>query len=253
MRRAVLLLALLAAACGGGGSTVPTPAATGVSGTVQVFAAASLTEPFGEIARAFERAHPGTTVRLNFGGSSTLAAQVVQGAPADVFAAADRPSLQRVIDGGVAAGPVRTFARNRLAIVVPPGNPRGIRSLGDLSAPGLAVVLCAPAVPCGAYAQQALAGAGARVTPRSQEQDVKAVVTRVALGEADAGIAYATDVQAAAGRVQGVAIPDAQNVFASYPVAALPGPNPAGGRAFAAYLLGADAQDVLGRHGFARP
>lgn len=236
-------------ACGGAGAA---PASPGVSGQVDVFAAASLTAAFQEIGAGFEKANPGATTVFNFGGSSSLAGQVLQGAPADVFASADEANLVRVVDGGAASGPVRPFAANRLVIVVPAGNPKGIRGLTDLAAPGLTVVLCAPAVPCGAYAQQALARAGARVTPRSQEQDVKAVVTRVGLGEADAGIAYATDVRAAGGRVQGVEIPAAQNIVAVYPVVALRGPHQAAGRAFTDYLLGAPAQQVLARHGFAK-
>jgi molybdate transport system substrate-binding protein len=151
-------------------------------------------------------------------------------------------------------GEARTFAANRLAIVVQPGNPKGITGLSGLARPGLVVVLCAPAVPCGAYAQQALSKAGVTVSPRSQEQDVKGVVTKVSLGEADAGIAYITDVSAAGAGVQGVDIPDAQNVLASYPIAVVKGgPNRAAARAFVDLVLSADGQAILTRHDFSRP
>jgi molybdate transport system substrate-binding protein len=217
---------------------------------VNVFAAASLTESFTGLARAFESGHPGTTVRLDFGGSPTLVQQIEQGAPADVFASADLANMQKLVDAGVAAKPA-VFARNKLAIVVARGNPKHITGLADLAAPGLVVVLAAPGVPAGTYAQQALQKADVKVTPRSQEQDVKSVVSKVALGEADAGIVYATDVRAGGANVEGVAIPDADNVVASYPIAATnTAANKHGAEAFISYVLSAGGQRTLASFGF---
>lgn len=252
MRRLLALAALLATACGGVAARPTNPQA--VAGDISVFAAASLTTAFQDLARSFEAGHPAARVRYNFGGSTTLATQVNQGAPADVFASADQPNMRKVVDAGNAAGAPQVFARNQLQIVVAAGNPRHITSLAGLAAPGVVVVLCAPAVPCGNYAGQALTKAGVAVTPKSQEQDVSAVVSKVALGEADAGIVYTTDVRSAGPKVQGVDIPDADNVVATYPVVAVRGaPNAAGARAFISFLTGARGQDILARHGFAKP
>lgn len=253
MRR-VALAALCLITCGCGGLAAAPASTDPASGALDVFAAASLTSAFNEAGAAFHAAHPKASVRFNFAGSAALAAQIDEGAPADVFASADAPNMQKVVAGGATLSVPRTFATNRLEIVVAAGNPRGIRGLADLANPALVVVLCAPAVPCGNYAGQALAAAGVKVAARSQEQDVNAVVTKVALGEADAGIVYVTDVRAGGSRVQGVEIPDSQNVVASYPVAALRGgSNARGGQAFVDFLLSAAGQGILGRYGFAKP
>lgn len=251
MRPGAAIVGLLLAACGGTGSAPP---AGGPSGPINVFAAASLTDAMKAIGPGFQREHPGTSLRFNFAGSTALVTQIVQGAPADVLASADQPNMQKAIDAGATSGTIRSFAGNRLQIVVAAGNPKAVRGLADLSAPSLVVVLCAPAVPCGGYAAQALARAGVKLTPRSQEQDVKGVVTKVALHEADAGIVYVTDVRSGGAQVQGVDIPEGSNVVVTYPVAAIRGgPNPAGGRAFADYLLTPAAQSVLASYGFTQP
>lgn len=251
-RAAAVLAGVLVAACGG--SPARTAPADSVGGTISVFAAASLTAAFNDEGRAFQAEHPTAPVQFNFAGSAALAAQILQGAPADVFASADLPNMQRVVDAGAAAGSPRTFASNRLQIVVAPGNPKGVKGLADLAKPGLVVVLCAPQVPCGSYAGQALARAGVKVTARSQEQDVNAVVSKIALGEADAGIVYVTDVRAAGARVQGVDIADEQNVVATYPVASLKaGPNSSGARAFIDFLLSDRGQGILAGYGFEKP
>lgn len=254
MMRGLLGLAFLAVTACGGVAARPAASPSAVSGTINVFAAASLTDAFKEIGASFQKANPAATVQLNFGGSAALVTQITQGAPADVFASADQPNMQKAADAGVLVGPPQVFAGNRLQIVVPAGNPKGIRGLADLANPSLAVVLCAPAVPCGNYAGQALAKAGVKVTAKSQEQDVKSVISKVSLGEADAGIVYVTDVKAAGSRVQAIDIPDDQNVPATYPVAVVKdGPNTAGGKAFVDYLLGATAQATLVRYGFTKP
>ena len=249
MRRALLLgaAALQLAACGGS----PAPAASGtVSGTLDVFAAASLTESFRQIGADFQRAHPAAKVVLNFNGSPTLVTQIQQGAPADLFASADQANMEKVTAGGLASGAAQVFAHNQLEIVVAKGNPKHIAGLADLARPGLLVVLAGPSVPAGRYAGQALAAAGVRVTPVSQETDVKSVVSKVALGEADAGIAYVTDVRAGGPEVGGVAIPSRDNVTSTYPAVVLKGAgNPVAARAFLDYLLG-PGQATLARYGF---
>jgi len=240
------LIAILLAACAGQRA----PAAPTAS-TLTVFAASSLTDAFTRIGADFQTAHPGTTVHLTFAGLSTLAAQIQQGATGDVFASADQATMQRLVDAGLVSGSPSIFARNRLQIVVAPGNPRHIGGLADLSRAGLIVLLCAPSVPCGRYASQALHAAGVTVTPASQEADVKAVVSKVALGEADAGIVYVTDVKAAGAGVQGVDIPARFNVTADYPMAVLQDSRQAAlARAFINYVL-AGGQQILARDGFA--
>jgi molybdate transport system substrate-binding protein len=217
-----------------------------------VLAAASLTESFGALEKAFEARNPGTDVVTSFAGSPALVAQIQQGAPADVIATADTANMQKLVDGKQAGAP-QTFARNRLAIVVEAGNPKNVKTLADLARADLVVVLAAGQVPVGKYAREALAKAGATVTPRSLEENVKAVVAKVALGEADAGIVYETDVRASP-KVASVAIPDAQNVVASYPIAALTAAkNADGARAFVAFVLSAEGQKILRGYGFAAP
>lgn len=250
MKRLLVLASLLLAACGGSPASAPT--AGPVSGQLTVLAAASLTDAFKDAGHTFEKAHPGANVQFSFGGSSALATQIQQGAPADVFASADQANLDKV--SGQVAGAQKVFAANRLQIAVAPGNPKHIGSLADLARPGLVLVLCAPQVPCGTYAMQAFKKAGVTAAPRSQETDVRAVLTKIATGEADAGIVYATDVKSGGGSVQGVDIPDAQNVVASYPVAVLKGaPNPRAAEAFTDFLVSPGGQAILTRYGFQKP
>jgi molybdate transport system substrate-binding protein len=250
--RIPLALALLIAF--GSGLTPARAADPAPTGKVMVFAAASLTAAFREIATAFETRHPGTRVETNFAGSSTLVQQIEQGAPADVFASANDQQMQRLADKKLLAARATRFTRNLLEIAVEVGNPHGIRGLADLTKPGLVVVLAGPTVPAGQYAIEAFERAGVTPPAGSRELDVKAVLSRVALGEADAGVVYVTDVRAARKGVEGVAIPEAHNVVAHYPIAALHGaPNAAAARAFVAFLLSTDAQAVLARYGFLPP
>ena len=170
-----------------------------------------------------------------------------------MLATADQPSMQRALDAGAAVEPV-VFARNRLEIIVAKGNPESIRGLGDLARPGLVVVLCAPEVPCGTFAAQALERSGVVARPASLEENVKAVVSRVTLGEADAGIVYATDVRSAVGATEGVPIPDEANVVADYPLArATRAANPAAARAWIDLLLSAVGRRTLADFGFLAP
>jgi molybdate transport system substrate-binding protein len=245
-RALILVVAALCGACGNSAPSSP----SGLSGTITVFAASSLTAAYTAIGKDFQNAHPGSMVKFSFGGSSTLVAQIQQGAIGDVFASADQPNMQKAVDAGLVAGSPSIFAHNQLEIVVAAGNPKHLAGLSDLARSGLVVVLCAPVVPCGRYAAQALQKADVAVKPASQETDVKAVVSKVALGEADAGIVYVTDIQAAGAKVQGVEIPAGQNVVADYPVAILKdSQNAPLAKAFVSYLLGA-GQQTLARYGF---
>jgi len=257
LRRSALGAILLGAAltlAAGCGSIEDSPAGSSSNKgeqTVVVFAAASLTETFTALGKAFEAAHPGVTVKFNFGGSSALAQQITQGAPADVFAAASPATMKTVTDAKLAAGQPRTFVRNRLEIAVPPDNPGRVTGLKDLANPKLKVVLCAPQVPCGAAATKALGAAGLRVTPVSQEQDVKAALTKVRLGEADAALVYRTDVRAAAGKVKGIDFPEAANAINDYPIAALTeAPQPALANQFVRLVLSDQGKKTLTQAGF---
>lgn len=218
-----------------------------------VFAAASLAAAFQHVAMTFERARPDMKVRLNFAGSSTLVQQIQQGAPADVFASADETNMQKLVQSGAVAGAPQLFARNRLQIIVAAGNPKAITGLADLAKPGLTIALCGPTVPCGDYAAKAFDKAGVAAPAASQELDVKAVVAKVAMGEADAGIVYVTDVRAAGDTVMGVDISDSANMIARYPIAALKNaPNQAGGAAFVEFVRSPKAQRSLAEFGFLR-
>jgi molybdate transport system substrate-binding protein len=255
---AVTMTAVLAstAACGGGSDDTASggPGPAGVSGTVTVLAAASLTESFTTIGKDFEAAHPGTKVTFSFGASSALAQQVTSGAPADVFASASPATMKTVTDAGDNAGTPATFVKNQLVIAVPKGNPKGIDSLAALAKPDLKVALCAAQVPCGAAATKALAAAGAKVTPVTLEADVKAALSKVKLGEVDAALVYRTDAKAAAADVDGVEFPESAQAINDYPIVVLKGaPNATGGGAFVAYVQSAAAQKVLIDAGFQKP
>jgi molybdate transport system substrate-binding protein len=246
---AVLAVAALAlAGCGGGDE--PSGGSTATPGELKVFAAASLTAAFTEIGEQFTDAN-GTKVVFNFAGSQALATQIQQGAPADVFASADIPNMDKVKD---LVGTPQNFASNLLQIVVEKGNPKGVKTLDDLANPDLKVVLAAPDVPAGRYAEQVLAQAGVSVRPVSQEDNVKAVVTKVSLGEADAGIVYVTDVTAGGDKVQGVDIPREQNVVATYPIATVKaGKAQDKAQAFMDLVLSDQGQQVLSKYGFLPP
>jgi molybdate transport system substrate-binding protein len=218
-----------------------------------VFAAASLTGTFTELGRQFEAAHPGTTVTFSFGASSTLAQEILAGAPADVFASASATNMEQVTDAGDAADP-RTFAKNVAEIAVSPASASRVTSLADLARPGVKVALCQPQVPCGALAQSVFAKAGVTVRPVTQGLDVKSTLAYVTGGEADAAIVYATDVRAAGDAVVGVEVPAAQNASTAYPIATLKGSrNAALAAQFEDFVLSAAGQAVLARAGFRAP
>jgi molybdate transport system substrate-binding protein len=242
---------LLVVACGGATSRATPTSSAKPSGTLTVLAAASLTEAFTQIGHQLQARDPGLQVRFSFAGSPTLVTQIQQGAPADVFAAADQANMEKVVNGGFNATAPRIFAHNRLEIAVHAGNPKHIRSVYDLANPAIKVDECAPAVPCGTYATTVFSKAGVKVTPVSQEQDVKSVLTKVALGEVDAGIVYVTDVKSAGSSVAGVQIPDNLNIIADYPIVELKSAqNPTAAKDFINVVLSAQGQQVLKSYGF---
>jgi molybdate transport system substrate-binding protein len=232
--------------------------------TLNVFAAASLTDAFNEIGAGFVAAHDGVDVVFNFAGSHQLAAQIGEGAPADVFAPANAAQMQATIDSGhIVSGTQRTFARNQLVVVTPSDNPAGLASLADLAAPGVKIVLAAQEVPVGQYALDFLAKAAADggvdagyeaavlANVVSYEENARAVLAKVALGEADAGVVYTSDAAISAGEINQIAIPDSLNTVASYPIAVLSdSPNPELAQRFADYVLAPAGQQVLAEYGF---
>ncbi|MFJ4521435.1 molybdate ABC transporter substrate-binding protein [Streptomyces sp. NPDC088810] len=234
--------------------TSGTSASSKLSGTVTVFAAASLKESFTTLGKKFEQDHPGTEVSFNFGGSDSLAASITGGAPADVFAAASPKTMALVTDKKDTAGTPAAFARNQLEIATVPGNPHKVSSLKDLTESGLKVVLCDRTVPCGAAARKALDAAKLKLTPVSYEQDVKGALTKVELKEADAAVVYKTDVKAAGDKVEGVEFPESAHAVNDYPIALLKNaPNAETAKAFIALVRSAEGQRVLSEAGFLKP
>jgi molybdate transport system substrate-binding protein len=252
--------ALLLTACGSdddsGAASTPsgssTPSAS-VSGSITVFAAASLTESFTTLGKQFEAAHPGTTVTFSFGPSSGLAEQINQGAPADVFASASTKNMDQVKDAGNAVNPT-PFAANVMEIAVPADNPGKINQLSDLANAKVKVALCQAEVPCGTVAAKVFDNAKLTVKPVSLEADVKSVLSKVSLGEVDAGVVYVTDVRAAGDKVKGIEIPSDVNASTEYPISTLKASsNAATAQAFVDYVLSSAGSDVLTQAGFAKP
>ncbi len=253
------LLAALAACAGPGagagpgtGAPVPTTTDAGLTGTVVVLAAASLTDVLATVVEDLERAHPGLEVRTSLGASSTLAAQVVAGAPADVLVTASAATMSTVTDalGGTPA----VVARNTLQIAVPAGNPADVTGLADLADPDLTVALCDPSAPCGAVAAQVLMSAGVTAAPDTLEQDARATLTKVRLGEVDAALVYRTDVLAAGPDVEGLDVPAEHGVATDYLALALPdAPHPDAARAVVAHLRSPAGAAALRAAGFGTP
>lgn len=235
-----------------GATRDPGPVAAPLEGTLVVLAAASLTDVVTALATRLEQEQPALTVRTSFGASSALAAQVVGGAPADVLVTASPATMATVTDA-VGGAPV-VVARNRLQLAVPAGNPGAVTSLADLADPARTIALCAPEVPCGAVGAEVLARAGVTPAPDTLEQDVRAVLARLRLDEADAGLVYRTDVLAAGGDVEGVDLPADVQVPTDYPALALPdAPHPAAAAAFVALLEGPTGRAALADAGFDLP
>ncbi|MCH6229937.1 molybdate ABC transporter substrate-binding protein [Microbacterium sp. CFH 31415] len=258
----LLVAALALVGCAGaardaapGSLSAPAPgvAAPELSGELTIFAAASLRAAFDELAMKFEQRHTSVEVLpISYDGSSTLATQLIEGAPADVFASADEANMQKIVDAGLADEP-RLFASNTLVIAVPAGNPGGVTEIDDLAADALTVVLCAPEVPCGAVSAILLERNEVVVTPASLEQNVTGVLTKVAAGEADAGLVYVTDARGEP-RVEAVDAEGAADVVNRYPVAALTeAGNPPAAAAFVEFVLSGEGRAVLDELGFGAP
>ena len=253
-------LAGLTAACS---SSTPTAATTqasssssspAISGTVTVFAASSLQKTFTALAATFQQEHPGVTVKFSFGGSDTLAAQITQGAPADVFAAANTATMQTVQTAGDTTGTPTVFVKNTLEIAVAPGDPKGIKTLADLAKSGIKVALCAKTVPCGSAAVKALAAAKVSLTPVTYETEVTSALAKVELGEVDAALVYHSDILGADGKVDGVVFSTASDAVNSYPIDVLKdAPNPSAAAAFEAFILSSSSEQVLLAAGFQAP
>ncbi|USQ76896.1 molybdate ABC transporter substrate-binding protein [Ornithinimicrobium cryptoxanthini] len=245
---AVAGLVILAGALGGCGG------AEGVEGAdVRVFAAASLTDVFTELGQQFE-SERGTTVEFNFAGSSGLAQQIVEGAPADVLAAASPAAMAQVTDEGRGSGAPTTFARNRLMIAVPAGNPAGVSGLEDLTDEDLTIALCAQEVPCGAASARVFEAAGLVPAPDTFERDVRAALTKVELGEVDAALVYHTDVLAAGDVVEGIGLPEPSEGVNDYPIVLLAGAfNPGGAQEFIDFVLSDTGRATLAEAGFDLP
>jgi molybdate transport system substrate-binding protein len=252
-RRGALARGLAAGAALGVGAVLAGCGPASGSETLTVLAAASLREPFAALETTFEEEHPGVDVTLSFGGSSDLADQIEAGAPADVVATADEPTMARLSDAGLVTAPT-VFATNVLTIVVPTGNPGDVRSLADLGRRDVDVVLCAPEVPCGRAATAVVDGAG--VTPHtvSEEPSVTDVLAKIALGEADAGLVYVTDAATQPDDVETIPTPEAADVVNRYPVATLSeAPSPDLADEWIALVTGEDGRSALSEAGFGAP
>lgn len=247
------LVAVVVVACGPSDST-SNDSGTSLAGSLTVSAAASLQGAFTDIEVAFEKAHPRLNVTVNFGASPTLAQQIIDAAPVDVFASADEATMEKVADEKLLNGAPTIFATNSLEIIVRKGNPSKITSLTDLSTSRLLYVTCAPEVPIGKYAGQVLQKAALTVRPASFEPDVKGIVAKVASGEADAGIVYATDINATKGAAEGVVIPPNANITAEYPIARIStSANSAAAQAWIAFVTSNEGRAILRGYGFGTP
>jgi len=255
--------ALLVAACGsdedddaadgGSATTEASDQESTLEGDITVFAAASLTDAFDEVGAAFEKDNPDVEVEFNYGPSSGLREQILQGAPADVFASANTSNMDQVVEGGAAKDP-QNFVTNQLQIAVPAGNEAGVTGLADFAQANLLIGLCAEDVPCGEFGREALANAGVTPSIDTNEADVRSLLTKVESGDLDAGIVYITDVKAAGDKVEGIDIPADDNVTATYPIAALTDSKHAEvAQAFVDFVLSDEGQAILADHGFGSP
>jgi molybdate transport system substrate-binding protein len=254
---AVALAGAAAAGCSSGSSSRASGASlksdTSASGTITVFAAASLQGAFTTLGKQFEAAHPGTTVKFSFGASSSLADQITSGSPADVFASASPKNMDQVVKAGDASNPV-TFAKNVMEVAVPPSNPAHVTSVSNLASSSVKTAFCQPQVPCGVTAQKVFSNAKISVKPVTLQPDVKSVLTQVELDNVDAGMVYVTDVKAAGSKVKGIPIPASENASTAYPIATInSSKNKATAQAFAAYVASPAGQNVLAGDGFEKP
>lgn len=233
-------------------SSAPSSSAAGEK--VIVFAAASLKKTFTQIGDEFGKQNPGASVEFSFAGSSDLVTQLTQGAHADVFASADTKNMDKASAAGLLAGQPVNFASNTLTIAVPPGNPKQISTFGDLTKPGISVVVCAPQVPCGSATQKVETATGVQLTPVSEESSVTDVLGKVTSGQADAGLVYVTDTAAAGDKVASVPFPEAAGAVNTYPIATLgQAKNSTLAGKFVDLVTGPTGQQILAEAGFGKP
>jgi molybdate transport system substrate-binding protein len=251
----VLAAAVTLTACSSSaGDSASTVGQGRLTGTLTVFAAASLTDVFGGLGDRLTADNPELAVQFNFAGSSALATQITQGAPADVFASANQPQMAVVTDKDLQADAPEVFAENVLEIAVPKGNPGNVTGIGDFADPDLTLAVCAPDVPCGAAAEKVFTAAGITAAPDTEEEDVRAALTKVQLGEVDAALVYASDVRSAGSDVEGIEFPQAEEAVNEYPICALAAaPNPTAAQAFIDLVLSRDGQEALAAAGFRPP
>ena len=241
------------------GCAAPAPVATEttepdtLSGTITILAAASLTESLDELATQFEEAHPDVDVVISYGGSSALAEQIVSGSPADIFFSANESTMKTVTDAGLTVAP-EVLLTNVLEIAVPAGNPGDVTGLADFANADLTIALCDPAVPCGSAAEKLFAATGITPSVDTLEEDVKAALTKVALGEVDAALVYVTDVKAAGDDVEGIEVPEAADVVNKYPISLLADAADADlAQAFIDFVSSAEGLEVFSDAGFGTP
>lgn len=247
----VAATALLAGCSAGTPTASPSPSSAALSGSIVVDAASSLTGTFDTVAESFEKAHPGTKITFNYGGSGALAAAIVSGAPVDVFAAASPATMKIVSTANLVKGTPQTFVKNELEIVVPAGNPGQVTGLADFAIVSKKIALCEPTQPCGAAAAAVFLDAKIVPKPDTLEPDVKAALTAAELNQVDASMVYHTDVLSGGSKVEGIEFPSASKFIVSYPIAPLTSSkNPTLAAAFASYVLSAPAQQILKNAGF---
>jgi molybdate transport system substrate-binding protein len=254
-RFAVVTAGLLAVALAGCSSNPSSPSSgsSPSTGTITVFAAASLMDTFTKIGHQFEAAHKGDTVKFSFGPSSGLSTEITSGAPADVFASASPTNMDTVVKAGDASSP-QTFARNTMEVAVPPSNPAKVTSVNDLAKSGVKVAVCAPQVPCGVVAAEVFKNAGITVKPVTQATDVSSVVTEVETGNVDAGMVYVTNVLSEGSKLKGITIPASINASTLYPIATIKGSKHESiAKEFVDYVLSPAGQQVLTAAGFEKP
>src|SRR6516225_3320461 len=257
MRRFAVIAAGLATVvvtgCSSSSTTSPSAGSSPSTGTITVFAAASLMESFTKIGKQFEAAHKGDTVKFSFGPSSGLSTQITSGAPADVFASASPTNMDTVVKAGDASNP-QTFAKNTMEVAVPPNNPAKVTSVNDLAKSSVKVALCQPQVPCGVVAAEVFKNAGITVKPVTLETDVDAVVTQVETGNVDAGMVYVTNVLSEGNKLKGIPIPASENASTLYPIATIKSSKHASiAKEFVDYVLSPAGQQVLAAAGFLKP
>lgn len=254
---AIALSLALVTGCGSSEDTAsPSSSSTTSSsaGKITVFAAASLKKTFTELGDQLKADNPGAEVTFSFAGSSDLVAQLVQGAPADVFASADTANMTKATDAGLVAGSPVNFATNTLTIVVPPGNPKHLTSFADLAKEGTQLVVCAPQVPCGAATKKVADATGTKLAPVSEESSVTDVLNKITSGQADAGVVYVTDAASAGDKVTAIAFPESAKAVNTYPIAVLKDAgNPTLAQKFVALVTSDKGKAVLAKAGFGAP